>query len=128
VVAAAMKRCKHLGCQRAGIRSCECFGAKVVRRLRLCGLGNARVPRETVGGVPRGQAGEHLTKWSVVTAIKIRRFATQAEAEAERNKAVERGERAYIIAPLEAWAGGALILVPQEFPWRSGGQAQHDPI
>ena len=71
-------------------------------------------------------AKPHLTKWTVVTAIKIRRFVTQAEA--ERDKTVERGERAYIIAPLEAWAGGALILVPQEFPWRSGGQAQHDPI
>ena len=47
----------------------------------------------------------HLTKWTVLTAIKIRRFATQAEAEAERDKAVERGRRAYIIAPLEAWAG-----------------------
>ena len=47
----------------------------------------------------------HLTKCTVVTAIKIRRFATLAEAEAERDKTVERGERAYIIAPLEAWAG-----------------------
>ena len=46
----------------------------------------------------------HLTKCTVVTAIKIRRFATQAEAEAERDNAVERGKRAYIIAPLEAWA------------------------
>ena len=40
-----------------------------------------------------------------MTAIKIRRFATLAEAEAERDKTVERGERAYIIAPLEARAG-----------------------
>ena len=29
-----MRRCKHLGCRQAGIKSCECFGAKVVRRLR----------------------------------------------------------------------------------------------
>ena len=29
-----MKRCKHLGCRQAGIKSCECFGPKVVRRLR----------------------------------------------------------------------------------------------
>ena len=29
-----MKRCKHLGCRQAGIKSCECFGAKVVRPLR----------------------------------------------------------------------------------------------
>jgi hypothetical protein len=26
-----MKHCKHLGCRQAGIKSCECFGAKVVR-------------------------------------------------------------------------------------------------
>jgi hypothetical protein len=29
-----MKRCKHLGCQQAGVKSCECFGGKVIRRLR----------------------------------------------------------------------------------------------
>ena len=34
MVAAAMKRCKHLGCRQAGIKSCECFSAKPVRRLR----------------------------------------------------------------------------------------------
>jgi hypothetical protein len=33
-VAAAMKRCKHLGCRQAGVKSCECFGAYVVRRPR----------------------------------------------------------------------------------------------
>jgi hypothetical protein len=33
VVAAAMKR-KHLGCRQAGIKSCECFGTKVVREPR----------------------------------------------------------------------------------------------
>ena len=27
----AMKRCKHLGCRLAGIKSCECFGGAVVR-------------------------------------------------------------------------------------------------
>jgi hypothetical protein len=32
MVAAAMKRCKHLGCRLAGMRSCQCFGAKVVRQ------------------------------------------------------------------------------------------------
>jgi hypothetical protein len=31
VVAAAMKRCKHLGCRLAGMRSCQCFGGKVQR-------------------------------------------------------------------------------------------------
>ena len=34
VVAAAMKSCSHLGWRQAGIKSCKCFGAKVVRRLR----------------------------------------------------------------------------------------------
>jgi hypothetical protein len=34
MVAAAMKRCEDLGCRQAGVKSCECFGAKVVRRLR----------------------------------------------------------------------------------------------
>ena len=29
-----MKRCKHLGYRQAGIKSCECFGTKVVRQLR----------------------------------------------------------------------------------------------
>ena len=61
-------------------------------------------------------AKPHLTKWIVVTAIKIRRFATLAEAEAERDKTVERGERAYR-------AGVPWFWCPQEFPWRSGGQA-----
>jgi len=31
VVAAAMKRCKHLGCRLAGTQSCQCFGGKVQR-------------------------------------------------------------------------------------------------
>jgi hypothetical protein len=31
MVAAAMKRCKHLGCSLAGMRSCQCFGGKVQR-------------------------------------------------------------------------------------------------
>jgi hypothetical protein len=47
----------------------------------------------------------HLTKWTLVMAIKIRRFDRQAEAEAERDKAVERGERAYVVPPLAAWTG-----------------------
>jgi len=47
----------------------------------------------------------HLTKWTLVTAIKMRRFDTPAEAETERDKAVERGGRAYVIPPLVARAG-----------------------
>jgi hypothetical protein len=47
----------------------------------------------------------HLTKWTLVTAVKIRRFDTQAEAEAEGDKAVERGGRAYVIPPLVAREG-----------------------
>jgi len=38
-------------------------------------------------------------------AIKERRFDTRAETEAERDKAVERGERAYVIPPIYARAG-----------------------
>jgi len=34
---------------------------------------------------------------TLVMAIKVRRFDTWAEAEAERDKAMERGERAYVI-------------------------------
>jgi len=44
----------------------------------------------------------HLIKWTLVTTIKIRRFDTQAKAETERDKAVERGERAYVIPPRRA--------------------------
>jgi hypothetical protein len=33
VVATAWKLCKHLGCPQVGIKSCECFDAKAVRRL-----------------------------------------------------------------------------------------------
>jgi hypothetical protein len=44
----------------------------------------------------------HLTKWALVIAMKIRRFDTQAES--GRDRAVERGERAYVIPP-----GGRLV-------------------
>ena len=42
---------------------------------------------------------------TLVMAIKVPRFDTWAEAEAERDKAVERGERACVIPPIYAWAG-----------------------
>jgi hypothetical protein len=42
----------------------------------------------------------HATKWTVVFSIKVMRFDTLAEAEAEVEKAQERGERAYILPPL----------------------------
>ena len=45
-------------------------------------------------------------------AIKVRRFDTKAEADAEGDKAVERGERAHIVPPLDAWTGG------DRAPWR----------
>jgi hypothetical protein len=45
VVAAAMKRCKHLGCRQAGVKSCECFGANVVRRLRYVVWARPRIRR-----------------------------------------------------------------------------------
>jgi hypothetical protein len=47
----------------------------------------------------------HVTKWSLVLAIKVRRFDTRAEADAEGDKSVERGERGHIVPPLDAWAG-----------------------
>ena len=36
----------------------------------------------------------HLTKWTLAMAIKIRRFDTSAETEADRERAIERSERA----------------------------------
>jgi hypothetical protein len=37
----------------------------------------------------------YLSKWTLVMPIKVRRFDTQAEAEAERDNAVECGERSF---------------------------------
>jgi hypothetical protein len=48
---------------------------------------------------------QHLPKWTLAMAIKIRRFDTWAESEADREMAIERGERAYVIPQLDAGAG-----------------------
>jgi hypothetical protein len=38
----------------------------------------------------------HLTKWTVVYSTYVRRFDTLKEAEEDRDKAVERGETAWM--------------------------------
>jgi hypothetical protein len=47
----------------------------------------------------------HRSKWSLVFSTKVMRFDTQVAAEAERDKARERGERAFVQPPLDAWRG-----------------------
>jgi hypothetical protein len=42
----------------------------------------------------------HLTKYSLVLSTYVRRFDTLEEAEKERDKAIERGEIAWIVPPL----------------------------
>jgi hypothetical protein len=42
----------------------------------------------------------HPTKWTLVFPIKLMRFDTLQEAEAELEKAEKRGERAFIQPPL----------------------------
>lgn len=53
---------------------------------------------------PKGPKA-HPTKWSLIFSVKVMRFDTLAEAEAELAKAEARGERAFIQPPLAAWAG-----------------------
>ena len=42
----------------------------------------------------------HLTKLTVVMSTYVRRFDTLEEAEKERDKAIERGETAWIVPHL----------------------------
>jgi nitric oxide synthase oxygenase domain/subunit len=42
----------------------------------------------------------HLTKYTVVMGTKLMRFDTLEEAEAARDRAVERGEAAWIVPPI----------------------------
>jgi hypothetical protein len=42
----------------------------------------------------------HLTKWTVFMGTKLMRFDTLEEAQKERDKAVERGQTAWIQPPL----------------------------
>jgi hypothetical protein len=47
---------------------------------------------------PKGPKA-HPTKWTLVFSTKVMRFDTLIEAEAELEKAMDRGERAYILPP-----------------------------
>jgi hypothetical protein len=47
----------------------------------------------------------HPTKWTLVFATKLRRFNTLQEAEAAREGALLRGDRAYILVPRPKRAG-----------------------
>ena len=47
---------------------------------------------------PKGPKA-HPTKWALVFSTKVMRFDTLIEAEAELEKAMDRGERAYILPP-----------------------------
>jgi hypothetical protein len=42
----------------------------------------------------------HESKWTLVFSVKVMRFDTLIEAQAELEKATQRGERAYILPPL----------------------------
>jgi hypothetical protein len=46
------------------------------------------------------QPKPHPTKYTLVLSTYVRRFDTLEEAEKERDKAVERGEIAWIVPPL----------------------------
>ena len=50
----------------------------------------------------------HESKWTLVFTTKLRQFNTLQEAEAELEKALVRGDRAYIQPPRAAWAGQVL--------------------
>ena len=50
----------------------------------------------------------HESKWTLVFTTKLRRFDTLQEAEAGLEKALLRGDRAYIQPPRAAWAGQVL--------------------
>jgi hypothetical protein len=49
----------------------------------------------------------HPSKWTLVFSTRVQRFDSLVEAEEALKKAQERGERAYIQPPLEAWLGKA---------------------
>ena len=57
----------------------------------------------------------HPTRWTLVFSTKVMRFDTQAEAEAELAKVLERGERAFVQPPLSAWAGKPAIKIEIEY-------------
>jgi hypothetical protein len=48
------------------------------------------------------QAKPHLTKYTLVLSTYVRRLDTLEEVEAARDKAVKRGEAAWIVPPIGA--------------------------
>jgi hypothetical protein len=52
---------------------------------------------------PKGPKA-HPTKWMLVFSTKVMRFDTLIGAEAELEKAMDRGERAYILSAADKWA------------------------
>jgi hypothetical protein len=52
--------------------------------------------------MPKGPE-PHPTKWTLVFTTKLRRFNTLQEAETELEKALLRGDRAYILPPRAEW-------------------------
>ena len=52
-----------------------------------------------MAGAPKRPQGPR-EQWTLVFTTKVRRFDTPQEAEAEFEKVLERGERAYVLAPL----------------------------
>ena len=52
--------------------------------------------------MPKGPK-PHSTKWTLVFTTKLRRFNTLQEAEAELERALVRGDRAYILPPRAEW-------------------------
>ena len=69
----------------------------------------------------------HESKWTLVFSIKVMRFDTLQEAEAERDKAFVRGEACFIQPPRAAFGGHVLTrqagLVTLASDWLQGHQA-----
>jgi hypothetical protein len=73
-----------------------------LRTTALCdGLKDREV---TMARAPKGLKA-HPSKWTLVFFTRVQRFDSLVEAEEALKKAEERGERAYIQPPLEAWRG-----------------------
>jgi hypothetical protein len=64
---------------------------------RDCGSSSGCAQKEEEG---MRRPKPHITKWTVVMGVKLMRFDTLKEAEEARDKAVERGESAWIQPPL----------------------------
>ena len=64
----------------------------------------------------------HESKWTLVFSIKVMRFDTLQEAEAERDKALVRGEA--LLHPAAARSIGGQVLTRQAQSWQ---RAQDKP-